>query len=424
MQSQPLCFAAIDVETTGFNYRGADRVIEIAIVRMHPDFHVVDEFVTLVNPNRDVGRSDIHGIMASDVVHAPPFTETAGDIASRLSNTVVVGHNLRFDLGFLASEFRRADVMMPPLPSLCTLALAYRDLTDAPTRKLAACCKELGIELTPAHDALGDAQATASLLAALARRGGLPSPAPLDIDFYHGAPPARSWHGLSPSGRSMGRSRARELHRESRAYLARLVDALPGDEATSAVEAEYLSVLDRVLEDRAVTRDEAEALIDVALDWGMSRVDVIAAHGRYLRALVGEARADGVVTVPERSDLETVRELLGLPPAGLQALLNEEYERLPVSPQIQESESLVGKSVCFTGTSLCSENGVPMTRERAQELAGSAGLVVLPRVTKKLDILVVADPSSASSKAKKAREYGTRVLAEVAFWRALGVRVD
>jgi DNA polymerase-3 subunit epsilon len=42
------------------------------------------------------------------------------------------------------------------------------------------------------------------------------------------------------------------------------------------------------------------------------------------------------------------------------------------------------------------------------------------RVTKALDVLVVADPNSQSGKAAKARSYGTRIMAEAAFWQALG----
>jgi len=56
--------------------------------------------------------------------------------------------------------------------------------------------------------------------------------------------------------------------------------------------------------------------------------------------------------------------------------------------------------------------------------AAAAGLVVAPRVTKALDVLVVADPDSLSSKARKAREYGTRIMAEAVFWQAIGVSVE
>jgi DNA polymerase III subunit epsilon len=41
-----------------------------------------------------------------------------------------------------------------------------------------------------------------------------------------------------------------------------------------------------------------------------------------------------------------------------------------------------------------------------------------------LDLLVVADPDSMSGKAKKAREYGIRIVAEPVFWSMMGVNVD
>lgn len=64
-----------------------------------------------------------------------------------------------------------------------------------------------------------------------------------------------------------------------------------------------------------------------------------------------------------------------------------------------------------------------MTRQKATDLATAAGLTVLPRVTKKLDLLVMADPDSMSGKAKQAREYGVRLIAETAFWEMIGVEV-
>jgi DNA polymerase-3 subunit epsilon len=45
-------------------------------------------------------------------------------------------------------------------------------------------------------------------------------------------------------------------------------------------------------------------------------------------------------------------------------------------------------------------------------------------VTKKLDYLVTPDPDSMSGKAKKAREYGVRIVAEPVFWRMVGVEVE
>ena len=109
-------FAVVDLETTGVYAGGHDRIIEIAVVRLRPDLAVEDEWVTLVNPARDIGRTDVHGIRAGDVLDAPRFDEIAGDAAAQLHDAVLVGHQLRFDRGFLASEFSRVGVALPPLP--------------------------------------------------------------------------------------------------------------------------------------------------------------------------------------------------------------------------------------------------------------------------------------------------------------------
>jgi DNA polymerase-3 subunit epsilon len=60
----------------------------------------------------------------------------------------------------------------------------------------------------------------------------------------------------------------------------------------------------------------------------------------------------------------------------------------------------------------------------AEQLAEDKGFRVLSSVTKKLDLLVVADPKTQSTKAKKARQYGIRIVHEPVFWRSLGVQVD
>ncbi|MEI6503461.1 MAG: exonuclease domain-containing protein, partial [Armatimonadota bacterium] len=67
--------AVVDVETTGFAAQHTDRIVEIAIVRLSSGGDTLDEFETLVNPQRDVGPTHIHGISAHDVLDAPTFAE-------------------------------------------------------------------------------------------------------------------------------------------------------------------------------------------------------------------------------------------------------------------------------------------------------------------------------------------------------------
>jgi len=82
----------------------------------------------------------------------------------------------------------------------------------------------------------------------------------------------------------------------------------------------------------------------------------------------------------------------------------------PVNLPKAENRLVAGISVCFTGD-------MHKSREEMSLLATSLGLVVLGNVTKKLDLLVVADPDTTSGKARKARQYGIRIIAESVFLR-------
>ena len=113
-------------------------------------------------------------------------------------------------------------------------------------------------------------------------------------------------------------------------------------------------------------------------------------------------------------------------------MLVEQFQDLLRSCQISmgvetpatPAEQWTGKGVCFTGECSCHIRGQLISREMAEELALKNGLIVMPSVTKKLDVLVVADPNTQSGKANKARQYGIRIVHEPAFWRSLGISVD
>ena len=158
-----------------------------------------------------------------------------------------------------------------------------------------------------------------------------------------------------------------------------------------------------------------------------TRDQVRLAHRGYVGRLAATALLDGVVTDAERRDLELVTRLLGMTADDLEAALTEASVTRANgggSPgTLFETESLRGKRVCFTGEILCRHDGRELTRELCEELATAADLTVVDSVTKKLDLLVVADPHTQSGKAKKVREYGIRVMHEPVFWRAVGVGV-
>jgi hypothetical protein len=92
--------------------------------------------------------------------------------------------------------------------------------------------------------------------------------------------------------------------------------------------------------------------------------------------------ADGGINESERNDLEAVTRLLALDKSVLNALI-EEFRRGHPARMLSRlepmSDSLEGKTVCFTG-SLCArlENQL-ITREIASELATAGGLLVVEK---------------------------------------------
>jgi DNA polymerase-3 subunit epsilon len=208
-----------------------------------------------------------------------------------------------------------------------------------------------------------------------------------------------------------------------------MVTRLPSVGGSNLKLEEYFALLDRVLEDRRVTIEETDLLFDLATKMGLSQEQVTLAHRLYVNDLVRVAYADCVITGNEQRDLAQVRELLGVPNAALaetlaQVTRSEPQVGPPSSSALTFSADFVGRTVCFTGELLCKLDGESVSREMAERIAMDKGLLVRKNVTKSLDFLVIADAESMSSKARKAREYGIRILAEPVFWRMLGVNFE
>jgi DNA polymerase III subunit epsilon len=149
-------FAVLDVETTGLVPEKTDRIVEVGIIHLNGALEVIDQWSSLVNPDRDVGPTHIHGITGAMAKDAPPFSEVADDLVHRLAGRVLVAHNASFDLRFLRAEFQRLNLSIPTLATIDTYRLSGQSLENA--------CRTYDIVHRDAHSALGDVHATAELL--------------------------------------------------------------------------------------------------------------------------------------------------------------------------------------------------------------------------------------------------------------------
>ncbi len=155
-------FAVIDIETTGLSpARG--RITEIAVF-LHNGEKVVEEFSTLINPEIKIPYriTRLTGINNTMVKSAPRFFEVAKKLVELTDGAVLVGHNVRFDYGFLRQEFLRLGYDFQR-ETYDTVKWSRKLFPGQPSYSLGKLCRNLGIDHPVRHRAAGDALATVRL---------------------------------------------------------------------------------------------------------------------------------------------------------------------------------------------------------------------------------------------------------------------
>ena len=169
-----LHYVVVDVETTGAGFTLGHRITEVCIVHMRGDGRVLDEFGTLVNPERPIPRmiTELTHISGAMVRKAPRFRDIAGEVRERLQGKIFVAHNAGFDWRFLSMELQMA--LGEPLRGrmLCTVRMARKLVPEMPRRSLDALSWYFGVHNEARHRAFGDARATAEVFGRMMQRAG------------------------------------------------------------------------------------------------------------------------------------------------------------------------------------------------------------------------------------------------------------
>jgi len=162
--------AIFDLEATGLNI-SQDRIVEIAIIKVHPD-GTEETFSARVNPEMPIPAEVtlIHGISDADIKDAPTFAAIAEKVTAFIGEADLAGYNSnKFDIPLLAEELLRAN---------SPFDMAGRHFIDVQNifhkmeqRTLAAAlqfyCQS---DLSNAHNALADTAATWDVLKAQMER--------------------------------------------------------------------------------------------------------------------------------------------------------------------------------------------------------------------------------------------------------------
>lgn len=164
-------FCVLDLETTG-GAPASDRITEIGAVKVRGG-ECLGTFQTMVNPGRAVPPlvTVLTGISDAMVAKAPRVEAVLPSLLEFLGGSVIVGHNVGFDVGFLDAALGHAGREPLPRTIVDTCALARRLVRDeVPNCKLGTLAERLRLDHRPTHRALDDALATADLLHLLIER--------------------------------------------------------------------------------------------------------------------------------------------------------------------------------------------------------------------------------------------------------------
>lgn len=153
----------LDLETTGATPL-KDRITEIALVRFDQGVETV-RWQTLVNPQQSIPSfiQSLTGINDEMVADAPLFAEVAEKLQTLLEGSVLAAHNVRFDHGFLKTEFKRIGVNFSP-KVMCTVKLSRLLYPQFYSHGIDAIVERHQISGLARHRAMGDVEAILVML--------------------------------------------------------------------------------------------------------------------------------------------------------------------------------------------------------------------------------------------------------------------
>ena len=173
-----LSYTVFDTETTGLDPQGGDEIISIGAVRIVNGRMLQEErFDQLINPKRHLPWASVkyHGIRPEMLTDQPTIEQVLPIFGRFAKNTVMIGHNVAFDMRMLQLKESATGVRFinPVLDTMLLSAAVHPAQND---HSLNAIAERLGVQVVGRHTAIGDAIATGQIylkLLPLLREAGI-----------------------------------------------------------------------------------------------------------------------------------------------------------------------------------------------------------------------------------------------------------
>ena len=163
-------FSILDTETTGLHVEKGDQIISVASLRVS-NLKIGEEKILneLVNPKMKIPEASIkiHNITDDQVQSKPTLIEINEKILKFIKKSILVGHNINFDINFLKENSKGSALAnrMKVIKAIDTIYLTASLFPDLKNYDLNNICNKLNIKTNDQtrHSALGDCIITARL---------------------------------------------------------------------------------------------------------------------------------------------------------------------------------------------------------------------------------------------------------------------
>jgi DNA polymerase-3 subunit epsilon len=157
-----LSYTVFDTETTGLEPSAGDEIISIGAMRIvNGRLLAGEQFEQLIDPRRSLKAASmrVHGIRPEALLGQPTLDKVLPAFHKYCEDTVLVGHNVAFDMRFfqLKEEITGVRFTQPVLDTLLLSALLHENL---PSHQLEAVAERFGVNPSGRHTAAGDALMT------------------------------------------------------------------------------------------------------------------------------------------------------------------------------------------------------------------------------------------------------------------------
>ncbi len=167
---QDVIFTVLDTETTGLSVNEGHKIVSVGAIKIKNYQLIENEILDeLINPERDIpfASRNIHYISDDQVKDKPNIYQLEKKINNFLENTILVGHNVDFDIGFIKKNAARTSLAttVKRIASIDTILLAAGLYPSLESYELSFLCDHFRIKTFDQirHSALGDAVITARL---------------------------------------------------------------------------------------------------------------------------------------------------------------------------------------------------------------------------------------------------------------------